>query len=110
MPVFLSDEKIQMCNMSVLNHNKDNSNYNISDELSPTIGEYTTDITTGNLKALWWEFELGAHTTIYKYKQVISHVFSILDNSLDIVSSKLHINEQKNNGVAKLIHFETTSI
>ncbi len=52
----LSDEKIQMCNMSVLNHNKDNSNYNISGELSPTIGEYTTDITTGNLKALWWEF------------------------------------------------------
>ncbi len=43
----LSDEKIQMCNMSVLTHNKD-----ISGELSPTIGEYTTNITTGNLKAL----------------------------------------------------------
>ncbi len=54
--------------------------------------------------------ELGAHTTIYKYKQVISHVFSILDNSLDIVSKQLHSNEQKNNSVAKLIHFETTSI
>ncbi len=50
--------------------------------------------------------ELGAHTTIFEYKQVISHVFSILDNSLDIVSKQLHSNEQKNNSVAKLIHFQ----
>lgn len=48
----LSDEKMQMCNMSVLNQNKDNINSNISGELSPTTGEYTTNITTGNLKAL----------------------------------------------------------
>lgn len=39
----LSDEKMPMCYMPVLNHNKDYSNSNISGELSPTIGEHTAN-------------------------------------------------------------------